>query len=131
MEVATGHFPYPKWSSVFEQLYQVVQGDPPRLTPTHNANTFTAEFVDFVNTWLVSVGGWIAGQRTDTLYLTLLHKYFSLMKDETLRPKYNKLLQHPFIINGEKEEVDVAAYVCDILDAMANNGISAFTTNQP
>lgn len=105
MEVATGHFPYPKWSSVFEQLYQVVQGDPPRLTPTHNANTFTAEFVDFVNT--------------------------CLMKDETLRPKYNKLLQHPFIINGEKEEVDVAAYVCDILDAMANNGISAFTTNQP
>lgn len=56
MEVATGHFPYPKWSSVFEQLYQVVQGDPPRLTPTHNANTFTAEFVDFVNTWLVSIG---------------------------------------------------------------------------
>lgn len=105
MEVATGHFPYPKWSSVFEQLYQVVQGDPPRLTPNHNANTFTAEFVDFVNT--------------------------CLMKDETLRPKYNKLLQHPFILNGEKEEVDVAAYVCDILDAMANNGISAFTTNQP
>lgn len=52
MEVATGHFPYPKWSSVFEQLYQVVQGDPPRLTSIHNANTFTAEFVDFVNTWL-------------------------------------------------------------------------------
>lgn len=53
MEVATGHFPYPKWSSVFEQLYQVVQGDPPRLTSIHNANTFTAEFVDFVNTWSV------------------------------------------------------------------------------
>lgn len=105
MEVATGHFPYPKWSSVFEQLYQVVQGDPPRLTSIHNANTFTAEFVDFVNT--------------------------CLMKDETLRPKYNKLLQHPFILSGDKEEVDVAAYVCDILDAMANNGISTFTTNQP
>lgn len=23
MEVATGKFPYPKWGSVFEQLYQV------------------------------------------------------------------------------------------------------------
>lgn len=24
MEVATGRFPYPKWGSVFEQLYQVI-----------------------------------------------------------------------------------------------------------
>lgn len=24
MEVATGKFPYPKWGSVFEQLYQVI-----------------------------------------------------------------------------------------------------------
>lgn len=51
MEVATGHFPYPRWSSVFDQLHQVVNGDPPRLTTNHNANTFTAEFVNFVNTW--------------------------------------------------------------------------------
>lgn len=51
MEVATGRFPYPKWNSVFEQLYQVVQGDPPRLTLEHNGNYFTREFVTFVNTW--------------------------------------------------------------------------------
>lgn len=49
MEVATGHFPYPKWSSVFEQLHQVVNGDPPRLSS--NNNEFTDEFVSFVNTW--------------------------------------------------------------------------------
>lgn len=53
MEVATGYFPYPKWNSVFEQLYQVVQGDPPRLSPNGNGNHFTSEFVTFVNTWLV------------------------------------------------------------------------------
>lgn len=51
MEVATGHFPYPKWNSVFEQLYQVVQGDAPQLEPYHNGNHFTEEFVTFVNTW--------------------------------------------------------------------------------
>jgi len=51
MEVATGHFPYPKWNSVFEQLFQVVQGDPPRLSPNENGNHFTTEFVNFVNTW--------------------------------------------------------------------------------
>ncbi|KOX69009.1 Dual specificity mitogen-activated protein kinase kinase 2 [Melipona quadrifasciata] len=28
MEIATGYFPYPKWNSVFEQLYQVVQEHP-------------------------------------------------------------------------------------------------------
>lgn len=51
MEIATGYFPYPKWNSVFEQLYQVVQGDPPRLSPNVNGNHFTMDFVNFVNTW--------------------------------------------------------------------------------
>lgn len=51
MEVATGAFPYPRWGSVFEQLQQVVQGDPPRLT--NNNNAFSNNFVNFVNTWYV------------------------------------------------------------------------------
>jgi len=51
MEVATGHFPYPKWNCVFEQLYLVVQGDPPRLSTTYKDYTFTEAFVNFVNTW--------------------------------------------------------------------------------
>lgn len=51
MEVATGQFPYPKWGSVFEQLYQVVQGDPPRLTAAYEDMRFSDEFVNFVNTW--------------------------------------------------------------------------------
>lgn len=48
IETATGRFPYPKWNSVFDQLTQVVQGDPPCL----NDSRFSAEFIDFVNTWL-------------------------------------------------------------------------------
>ncbi|XP_076249968.1 dual specificity mitogen-activated protein kinase kinase 4 isoform X1 [Rhynchophorus ferrugineus] len=104
MEVATGHFPYKRWSSVFDQLHEVVNGDPPRLTTNHNANTFTSEFVNFVNTCLI--------------------------KQENQRPKYNKLLQDPFILRAQQEKVDVATYVTEIMDEMANNGISAFTTNQ-
>lgn len=101
MEVATGHFPYKKWSSVFDQLAEVVNGAPPQLTT--NGNMFTAEFVNFVNTCLI--------------------------KEEMSRPKYNKLLQDPFILRATQERVDVAAYVTEIMDEMANNGISAFTTN--
>lgn len=56
MEVATGHFPYKRWSSVFDQLHEVVNGDPPRLSTNHNANVFTAEFVNFVNSWYDKFG---------------------------------------------------------------------------
>lgn len=105
MEVATGIFPYPKWSSVFDQLDQVVNGNPPQLKTEYNAKTFSPEFVNFVNSCLI--------------------------KTETDRPKYKKLLQDPFILRAQTEEVDVAAYVTEIMDEMANNGISAFTTNQP
>lgn len=56
---------------------------------------------------------------------------FSLIKEETQRPKYNRLLEHDFIKRSETERVDVAAYVCSVLDDMANNGITAFTTDQP
>ncbi|XP_067005047.1 dual specificity mitogen-activated protein kinase kinase 4 isoform X2 [Anabrus simplex] len=105
MEVATGHFPYPKWNSVFEQLCQVVQGDPPRLSPNENGNHFTMEFVNFVNTCLI--------------------------KEETQRPKYKQLLDDAFIRRSDEASVDVALYVSDILDNMANNGATMFTMNQP
>ncbi|XP_060523331.1 dual specificity mitogen-activated protein kinase kinase 4-like [Cylas formicarius] len=102
MEVATGHFPYKRWTSVFDQLHEVVNGEAPRLSS--QCDSFTPEFVNFVNTCLI--------------------------KQENLRPKYNKLLQDPFILRSQQEKVDVAAYVREILDAMAKNGVSAFTTNQ-
>ncbi|XP_058808761.1 dual specificity mitogen-activated protein kinase kinase 4 isoform X2 [Phymastichus coffea] len=105
MEVATGSFPYPKWNSVFEQLYQVVQGEPPRLSPNQNGNHFTMDFVNFVNTCLI--------------------------KEENQRPKYNKLLDHPFIQMSEGATINVAAYIGGVLDNMANKGVTPFTTNQP
>jgi mitogen-activated protein kinase kinase 4 len=52
IELATGKFPYPKWTSVFDQLTAVVMGDPPQLSNDDpSRNPFTPEFIDFVNTW--------------------------------------------------------------------------------
>jgi len=44
--------------------------------------------------------------------------YFSLTKDESKRPKYKELLKHPFILMYEERTVEVACYVCKILDQM-------------
>lgn len=35
----------------FIPLWQVVQGDPPRLDTSYNGMEFSKEFVEFVNTW--------------------------------------------------------------------------------
>ncbi|EDW25100.1 GL24503 [Drosophila persimilis] len=104
MEVATGNFPYRKWDSVFEQLCQVVQGEPPRLMTSYNGMEFSKEFVEFVNTCLI--------------------------KKESDRPKYSRLLEMPFIRRGETSHTDVAVYVADILESMENDGITQFTANQ-
>ncbi|XP_046576187.1 dual specificity mitogen-activated protein kinase kinase 4-like isoform X1 [Haliotis rubra] len=92
MELSTGQFPYPKWTSVFEQLTQVVQGPPPKLRPRER---FSDDFHDFIGTCLT--------------------------KDEKQRPKYNKLLEHKFIKRYEEMEVDVGAYVCDLLDQIGSS----------
>lgn len=82
IELATGRFPYPKWNSVFEQLQQVVHGEAPKL---ENEAAFTDPFVNFVNTCLI--------------------------KEESKRPKYAKLLEHPFIVRSEAESFNVSEYV--------------------
>uniref|UniRef100_A0A6Q2YX33 mitogen-activated protein kinase kinase n=1 Tax=Esox lucius TaxID=8010 RepID=A0A6Q2YX33_ESOLU len=90
-ELATGRFPYPKWNSVFDQLTQVVKGDPPQLSSSEDRQ-FSPKFINFVN--------------------------LCLTKDESKRPKYKELLKHPFILMYEERLVEVASYVCRILDQM-------------
>ena len=93
IELATGKFPYPKWNSVFDQLQQVVDSDPPRLEAQVEGrdSAFTLDFVNFVN--------------------------ICLIKDEQQRPKYKSLLTQPFIKTSEGDStVDVAAYVEQVLD---------------
>jgi mitogen-activated protein kinase kinase 4 len=60
-----------------------------------------------------------------------LFLFCSLIKEETQRPKYNRLLEDKFIRSSDEANVDVAQYVSEVLDAMANNGATAFTMNQP
>ncbi|XP_066291239.1 dual specificity mitogen-activated protein kinase kinase 4-like isoform X2 [Branchiostoma lanceolatum] len=90
MELATGKFPYPKWNSVFDQLSQVVKGDPPQLNPKEH--TFSPDFINFVN--------------------------ICLTKDASQRPKYKELLKHMFIQRYETQDVDVASFVLEHLDQM-------------
>ncbi|XP_065221114.1 dual specificity mitogen-activated protein kinase kinase 4-like isoform X2 [Planococcus citri] len=106
IEIATGCFPYPKWNSVFEQLHQVVEGDPPRLSPEcENGNRFSQEFINFVNTCLI--------------------------KEETRRPKYNKLLEHPFIRKSDEAESDASIYIGQMIGEMEETGAIEFTMNLP
>lgn len=88
IELATGKFPYPKWKSVFDQLTQVVKGDPPRLSNKDGGN-FSDEMLAFTNVCLT--------------------------KDVTRRPKYRELLKHPFILRYEEKQVDVGSWLSRIL----------------
>ncbi|KAK0168822.1 hypothetical protein PV327_002589 [Microctonus hyperodae] len=85
MELATGKFPYDSWKSPFEQLKQVVQEDPPKLPPGEFSNSFEE----------------------------LATK--CLMKDFTLRPNYNQLLELDFIVTHSTKVTNVSAYVEKIL----------------
>ncbi|XP_059893492.1 dual specificity mitogen-activated protein kinase kinase 4b isoform X1 [Gadus macrocephalus] len=96
-ELATGRFPYPKWNSVFDQLTQVVKGEPPQLSSS-DEREFSPKFINFVN--------------------------LCLTKDESKRPKYKELLKHQFILMYEERFVDVASYVCRILDQIPTSPMS-------
>ncbi|KAL5473917.1 hypothetical protein EMCRGX_G028484 [Ephydatia muelleri] len=86
-ELVYGRFPYPPWKTIFEQLKVVVDGEPPRIPSDAG---FSDEFRDFVS--------------------------LCLKKDVQLRPKYDVLLDHPFIKQMEQSTVDVAAWYQDICD---------------
>lgn len=47
-----------------------------------------------------------------------MYYIFSLIKEENQRPKYNRLLEHPFIKISEMANPDVASYVASILASM-------------
>jgi len=92
-EIATGYFPFREWTSVFDQLQQIVEGPPLRLT----IDRLSDNCRDFVNN--------------------------CLNKDEKQRPKYQQLLQHPFLDKAKEVKLaeNVAAYFSDVLDGLAEN----------
>ncbi|XP_066994275.2 dual specificity mitogen-activated protein kinase kinase 7 isoform X2 [Anabrus simplex] len=91
VELATGTFPYKDCKTDFEVLTKVLQDDPPSLP---NDESFSTEFHSFV-----------------TCCLT---------KNYRNRPKYKKLLEHPFMRKYETATVDVAEWfaqamkLCDV-----------------
>ncbi|XP_011506178.1 PREDICTED: dual specificity mitogen-activated protein kinase kinase 7-like [Ceratosolen solmsi marchali] len=75
VELATGVFPYRDCKTDFEVLSRVVQDDPPSLP---SDALFSAEFQSFVSCCLT--------------------------KNYKQRPKYNKLMEHPFIRKYEAQQ---------------------------
>lgn len=86
LELATGSFPYPGCNSDFEVLSRVLQDEPPSLPVTAN---FSQEFRDFTQA--------------------------CLSKDYKVRPKYKKLLEHPFLRHYMEENVDVASWYAHVM----------------
>uniref|UniRef100_A0A8R1DSG1 mitogen-activated protein kinase kinase n=1 Tax=Caenorhabditis japonica TaxID=281687 RepID=A0A8R1DSG1_CAEJA len=76
---------YPYAGSEFEMLAKIVHGEPPRLRP----GNFTPEFCDLVEK--------------------------CLQREPNLRPNYNELLQHPFILFHEQQETDVEEWFADVM----------------
>ena len=89
VELATGQFPYKDCKTDFEVLTKVLQDDPP-LLPRNGG--FSMEFRSFVKD--------------------------CLMKNYKDRPKYKKLLTHPFILKFEKTDVDVGAWYRSSTEAL-------------
>ena len=81
VELATGSFPYKDCKTEFEVLTKVIQDDPPCLPPNQG---FSQEFRAFVHD--------------------------CLLKNHKDRPKYKKLLEHPFIVKYRDMDVDVGSW---------------------
>nr|CAB3263617.1 MAPKK4 mitogen-activated protein kinase kinase 4 [Phallusia mammillata] len=92
IELATGNFPYPKWNNVFDQLTQVVRGEPPKLRSNINGLVFSDGFVNFINMMTIA--------------------------DSDQRPKYDKLLAADYLRAMTLHHVDVAFYFCSVLNRM-------------
>ncbi|KAL0275774.1 UNVERIFIED_CONTAM: hypothetical protein PYX00_003529 [Menopon gallinae] len=107
IELATGVFPYSKCKSDFEVLAEVVQGEPPRLPQDQN---FSPDFINFVHSCLI--------------------------KNYKDRPKYRKLLDHPFMKMAEASKADVAEWFAKTvpvtdMNLTGNSPVRRFTPPPP
>ena len=90
--MATGHSPYRDCQTDFEVLARVVRDDPPLLSPSQG---FSHELCSFVRDCLT--------------------------KNYKHRPKYKKLLEHPFIKKYEALNIDVSAWYSSVSRQIENN----------
>ncbi|XP_013419115.1 dual specificity mitogen-activated protein kinase kinase 7 [Lingula anatina] len=99
VELATGQFPYTNCRTDFEVLTKVLEEDPPLLP---SGSGFSSEFQSFVKECLA--------------------------KDYRKRPKYRKLLDHPFIKKYETADVNVAEWFAAVQSK--NTSIASASTHQ-
>jgi len=85
VELATGVFPYPGCRNEFEVLMKIINEPAPQLP--HNL-TFSDDFQSFVNV--------------------------CLQKNLKYRPKFDALLEHPFLVRYKRETPDVASWYSNI-----------------
>ncbi|KAM3957045.1 LOW QUALITY PROTEIN: hemipterous [Aphomia sociella] len=94
VELATGVFPYRDCQNDFEVLTKVIEDDPPQLP---DGRDFTPEFKSFVSQCLT--------------------------KNYRHRPKYAKLLEHPFVVKSTKSLVSVEKWYA----SLSNSGAASAT----
>ncbi|XP_014779560.1 dual specificity mitogen-activated protein kinase kinase 2 isoform X1 [Octopus bimaculoides] len=86
IEVGNGKYPYTITSNPFDFVKEIVEGDPPKLTPgkySKNFEMFTA---------------------------------FCLTKEVEKRPKYEGLLDHIFLQNAEKDDFNMSEYLSPLIE---------------
>lgn len=86
VEVSRGQFPYPDFTTIFEQLTCVVSGEPPLL---RDVDGFSRNYTTFVN--------------------------LCLIKEFENRPKYAALLETPLLANLRRNTAVVAEYLSSVL----------------
>ncbi|XP_003745687.2 dual specificity mitogen-activated protein kinase kinase 2 [Galendromus occidentalis] len=86
VEVSLGQFPYPDFSTIFEQLNRVVSGEPPLLK---ESDCFSKNYTTFVNQCLI--------------------------KEFEHRPKYDALLKTPLLANLQRNTMVVAEFLSTVL----------------
>jgi serine/threonine protein kinase len=92
VELATGEYPYKSCQSEFEVMSTILEQDAPKL----EGNQFSDIFKSFVQQCLI--------------------------KEVKKRPKYNTLLQHPFVQKYKNENVDVKSwFIAETKMAAAEN----------
>ena len=84
VELATGRYPYKHCNNEFEVMSTILQDESPKLVGDH----FSEDFKNFVAKCLV--------------------------KNVQDRPKYNALMQEPFVVRYQQTEVDVKSWIAKV-----------------
>ncbi|CAH4035149.1 dual specificity mitogen-activated protein kinase kinase 7-like isoform X2 [Pieris brassicae] len=100
VELATGVFPYRDCQNDFEVLTRVIADDPPQLP---EGNEFTPEFKSFVSQCLT--------------------------KNYRQRPKYAKLLEHPFVVKSARSSVSVGDWYSTLFICGSSKAGSSLSVN--